>query len=228
MGFGSFLDRDKADSGFSPDHLAVAMSETKRLKLEAAGASLDGETYDQIRQVAWVQRAADVEEELWRPPKLHRVAAKSWLEKSDNQINQSTCHVGWKICQYIHEHPDWLDPYKCPGINTCIDYGGDMLCANNALLHKFDCNTMFVYDYSHLTKRKFEAVMKAVGLWAFCLLLLITLNLDYGPYTDETRKGQIVAVCKWFYTSRRHAQVPLFLALALASCEMCKPMAWRS
>jgi hypothetical protein len=191
------------------------MSEAKRAKFEAAVVSLDGDSYDALRQSAWVQRSqATIDDELWRPPKVHRVAAKTWIEKVDNQIRQATVHPGWILVQFIADNLAWLDPYKFPKINVCIDYGGDGLCACNALLYRYDCNIVFSYDSDHLTKRKFEAVMRACGLWSFCLLLLIVLNLDFGPYTDETRKGVISAVTRWFYTNRRADQVPLFVATA--------------
>ena len=60
-----------------------------------------------------------------------------------------------------------------------IDFGRDVLCATNALVYKYDVNAWMFPDLSQMFKCQFEGVMKAVSLWIFVLLLLITLNLAY-------------------------------------------------
>lgn len=202
------------------DHLLIAQSDAKRRKLEILSRSVDGATCDYLRQLAWIQKDdTGVEDELWRPPKVHRMAAKHWLQRADNQIRVSTVFKGWKTFQFDGSGEEWQDPYEYPRIAIAIDLGGDGLCACNALLYKYDVNAWVFPDLSHMIKCQFQGVMKAVGLWNFVLLLLITLNLEYGPYTDETRRGQLSACMKWFYTNRRHDRVPLFTAAAPAILE---------
>ena len=109
------------------------MPEPKKRKLEVLGMSLDGASYDVARQTAWLLRSeVSVDDELWRPPRVYRVAAKSWLEKTDNQIKQSTVYKGWIVVQFKGGDLAWSDPYAYPRASIAIYNGGDGLCVGNA------------------------------------------------------------------------------------------------
>ena len=62
-----------------------------------------------------------------------------------------------------------------------------------------------------MCKLSYEWALKGVNLWEFQLLMAITVNLDYGPYTDETRRGQLAASLKWLFHERTPDEVPLYL-----------------
>ena len=177
----------QADTGFSDEHMSVDVSKVKRRKADALARSLDGAPGDYIRQQAWLVRdEGDADDQLWRPPVLHRLSAKHWLERTDNQIRCSTVFKGWKTWQFQEGRPDWENPYKQPQIAVPIDLGGDGLCACNAATYKYDINAWIFPDFSHMGKGQFEGVCKMVGVWNFVLLLLITLNLNMvqAPCSD--------------------------------------------
>ena len=51
--------------------------------MDALARSVDGAACDYLRQMAWTQEdKTGVDDELWRPPKVHRMSAKKWTERS--------------------------------------------------------------------------------------------------------------------------------------------------
>ena len=53
-----------------------------------------------LRQKAWLARQQCMQEDLWRPPYVHRVSAKHWIESTDNQMRHGAGGPGWKLFRY--------------------------------------------------------------------------------------------------------------------------------
>ena len=119
--------------------------------MEALPRSLDGAACDCLHQMAWIQKdETGIDDELWSLLKVHRKSAKKRIERSDNQIRDSTVSLGWHTFQLDEESEDWKDPYEYPRVAIAIDLGGDCLCAANALLYKYDVNAWVFPDFSHI------------------------------------------------------------------------------
>ena len=55
--------------------------------MDALSRSLDVAAYDYLRQIAWIQKdETGVDDELWRPLKVHKMSAKKRIERNDNQV----------------------------------------------------------------------------------------------------------------------------------------------
>ena len=137
------------------------------------------------RQVSWVKRKAEGRTS-WRPKKRHRLSACHWCVNVDNQIRQSLGLRGFADfipAKDVH----WK---KKRHLNIAIDKGFDGLCAGNWLLHMGVPLTLWM-DVSHGATNDITATMKALGLWSFLLLMLVTLNMEHGPWDCDTRYAQV-------------------------------------
>ena len=122
----------------------------------------------------------------WRPKKRYRLSAAHWCLNMDNQIRQSLGLNGF--ADFI---PKVGVPWrKRRHVNIAVDQGSDGLCAANWLLAMKVCMTLWC-DFSHGATNDVTSTIKAMGLWSFFLLMLVTLNLEHGPWDCDTRHAQV-------------------------------------
>jgi hypothetical protein len=69
-------------------------------------------------------------------------------------------------------------------------------------------------DQSHATKCSFNGMLHSVGLWDFWLLFLTTLNYEFGPRNDETRRSILRSLLAKLYDNRMPEDAPIFMELA--------------
>ena len=163
----------QADHGFHEDGIVEPLTESKKRKFEAINMEVDLPP-DILRQAAWVSKHADTsDDELWRPTKVHRISAKAWLAKTDNQLRGSMTYLGWKTWQYDKDGEDWKHPHEWPSITLTIDLGSDGLSASHQLNRNYDINVWVLGDFSHMKTCSFEAVSKALGFWGLGLRIVV-------------------------------------------------------
>ena len=104
----------------------------------------------------------------------------------DNQIRQSLGLKGFDdFVPKAGVH--WT---KRRHLNIAVDQGSDGLCAANWLLAMGVCVTLWA-DFSHGATNDVTSTIKAMGLWSFFLLMLVTLNVEHGPWDCDTRHSQV-------------------------------------
>jgi len=200
--------------------LTTELTAARKRKLEALGCDVTVGNGASARELAWLQKSeVTVGDELWRPPAVHRKSARGWLVRTDSQIRHGTCYNGWRHFIYDSGKEAWTNPWRFLGVTLSLDLGGDGLRASNALLYHYDASVWVFPDFNHMAARSYEASLKCVGLWELMLLLQITMNLEFGPYLDETRRGQLAAATSWTYTNRTPSQCPLLRHVALGILE---------
>ena len=203
--------------GFDADGVAEkdSMSKAKRRKLTKLEDTYS--CYDDLsalRQRAWLaEGGADTDASSWRPVKQQRCATKKCFMRLDVQCMTMTGN-GLGFFQYNAELPQWAHWKTWPSVGLASDCGSDMLCMQFAAEYLFDLNWWRWLDPSHVDKSVFEGALKDANLYEFTLLQLVSFNLEYGPFQDETRRGDIAAAMQSVYSKKCPAQVPLFLAYA--------------
>lgn len=170
---------------------------------------------DAERQLAWLRRASEkAGPDAWRPPALHRAVARRWVLSLDHMLQVGTSHAGLVHFKYKPDCPLWQRWETWPGIGVSMDMGADGLAGMAALQYGFETNIWCWPDPSHACQRSFEGALKDCGVWQYWLLLLISWNLEHGPYSDRHRHNQLQESLKQLLENRSPQQVPLFLHLA--------------
>ena len=101
----------------------------------------------------------------------------------------STPHPGLRFLVYDEESPAWADWRSWPTLTVAMDLGSEGVCAYNAMSYHFDMCCWMYPDPSHAAQRSFDQGLKTVGLWDLWLCLMVTWNLEYGPWGEERRRG---------------------------------------
>ena len=84
----------QVDHGFDEDHLEEGCSTTGAKRGRQALAAGPAGAIAK-RQLAWITRDEHtVQDQAWRPIQLHRVAARKFLLRLDNQLRTSTTWPG--------------------------------------------------------------------------------------------------------------------------------------
>lgn len=202
------------DRGFNDDTLVEGAKERKKTKHSAIMQECGLAPADAARQLAWLRRdSAQVQSANWRPPALHRAPARRWVMAMDNQLRVGTEWPGLARFRFEEGGADWLHWADWPGLGLAMDLGADGVAGASALMYGFDCNVWAWPDPSHTCQRSFEAVLKETGLWSMWLLLLVSWNLEHGPFSDRHRHSQLREALSVFLDMRRPEQSPLFLEL---------------
>lgn len=93
--------------------------------------------------------------------------------------------------------------------------GIDGVSAFNGLCNGFDLNIVFYQDPSHAAQRAFEGMLRATGYWPMWLLCLITWKMEFGPWGDETRRGELSEAMRIIYNNFTPQECPLYMDLLL-------------
>lgn len=101
---------------------------------------------------------------MWRPPTLHRAAARRWALALDNQIKGSTSWPG--LLQFVFDESSsaWSSWDSWPGIGVAMDCGADGIAAVSALQYKYDLNLWVWPDHPTSVRGRSR---RCCGRWAF-------------------------------------------------------------
>ena len=157
---------------------------------------------------------------LWRPLTYHRVSIRKAALQVDNHIRTSTCLEGLRYFRVDDRSSDkWKDPSRSPMLHFSTDSGSDMLGLWCWMAFGASMMALWWPDPSHMNSRAFDGTLKQAGLWPLWLLMLITWNLEFGPYQDSERKDQLRAVLSNIYQHKQPCDVPLFEAYSPATID---------
>lgn len=202
----------QVQSGFDGEHLDIERPshDKKRTLLDLTGGC---ESDLAKRQKCWLMRSSqDCAPKALRPPALQRTAAKRWLLALDAQLRCSTVHPGLQYFMYDLALPEWADWRRWPTLAVSMDLGSDRVAGYNALAHLYDGCVWQWPDPSHAAQRSFDQALRSTKLWDLWLLLMVSWNLEYGPWMEERRKAELQEAT--IYTRFSLAEVPLYTEMA--------------
>ena len=189
----------------SVEHPAQAMREV----VTAATLAFDGgSAADRAAACkSWKEMALD----FWRnageggatAPTLYRTKAFQWLVATGFQLMTATGR-GWSsflLAPEIERPP----PECWNSITVSIDQGSDGWSACQYLTHA-SAVIITLFDTSHRLWNDCQAALRSSGLWHYCLLMVICLNLDNGPWDGA----------KWWEELKQGASE--YSAVSTASC----------
>lgn len=166
----------------------------------------------QQRQLAWLQRYAEgPTPSSWRLVKWHRVSSRLWVYSLDRQLLTSTASGGLAGFRYVAGASSWREWQSCPYLAVAMDLGSDGVCGWNALAWDFDINTVARPDPPHGCQRSLENCLRQSGCWDFWLLMLITWNLEFGPWQEAGRRNELGDTLGNLYTNFEPFECLLFL-----------------
>lgn len=96
-----------------------------------------------------------------------------------------------------------------------IDWGSDGLRSFCCMGYHLDLNVWFLTDMSDADNLSCYGMLKLVGLYDFCILMLVAWNLLFGPDSNEERRHEMRAVADSVYDTNHPESVPLFLQSSL-------------
>lgn len=207
----------KVDYGFDAEQtLADGFARNRKRKFNLL-ENADPSGFDQAdRHRAWLRRGPGSKPATWRPQEMHRVAARKWLQALDNQISVSTGLPGLSFFVFDEAGADWAEESwsSWPALGLAMDLGSDGVAGANALMWHFGANAWIWADPAHSAQRSFDMALKQCGLMDFWMLCLITWNMEFGPYLDESRRNQLECCMNQLYTCAAPHEVPLYETLA--------------
>ena len=169
------------------------------------------------RHRSWIRNGRKGQKGKYRPMKLHRVAAKKWLQETDNVFRAISFYSGWG--DFVPGKEDvWKSWRTRPHIMKCSDLGPDCLSGIMALLYKFKVNMTLVCDWSHGGNCDLAVGLKLCGLWNYWLCLQIAFNACFGWREDE-RLNQLQDTMRDLYAKGGPKTTPLFMNRARALIE---------
>lgn len=146
------------------------------------------------RQRAWAKRKAHRAPEAWKLAKRHRVSAKHWLQSVDNQTTHSLGWHGLAAVVLPERQEDrvgpWADWRLWRHMVIAVDQGSDAVSALNWLKH-VGGNVSVFYDFSHGGQNDFKEMLRQMGWMSFFMLLLVVMNCEFGPRSEEGRYSQV-------------------------------------
>ena len=163
------------------------------------------------RQLLWMNRSSsDVKMGDWRPITIRRVHARKWIMNIDLQVQVSTALPGLSFFHYDPSIERWKNWRTFPCLGLAFDCGSDGVSGFHALCYGFKICCWGFPDQSHAAARAFDHVAAIVGLKDFILLMLVSLNLEFGPDNDQGRKDEIRESLRVTLRRLPKERVPLF------------------
>lgn len=175
-------------------------------KLAAAKKAQD------LRQRCWMKRKS-AKDTGWRVTKRHRVSSKSWLDSFDAQVRISLGLRG--LVDFLPDASDilWRNWRTWRHMLLSIDQGADGLSATNFLKH-LGMNISIACDFSHGANNDYHDAVKDIGLQPWWLLMMLTFNIEHGPWGEDLRWNQILECFKELEEHGAPKRCELFLAYA--------------
>lgn len=97
-----------------------------------------------------------------------------------------------------------------PKLSISGDQGSDVLSAVNALQRKFKLNLDYIPDTNHGVHNDIWAAARNTGLSSFFYLMLLTLNIPMGPWSEDARYKQVKQALASFFRDEVPGGSPLF------------------
>lgn len=152
------------------------------------------------RQACFLQRQPD---SSWRPQKKFRVAAKNFLLQVDNCLSVST--DDWslsKVClpERVEERGAAL---SWPKFHLASDLDSTGIAAVNWVVRMRNGNIQRQPDPSHGCHNNLNEAVREAGLAPVQRLLLLSRNLESGPFKEDVRYNQLYESWQetWRHTS---------------------------
>ena len=143
----------------------------------------------QARHQSWLKRKSGSDISAWRPAKRYRVAAKHFCQMLVNQVRLG---LGLRGLADFVVCPDrsgtWASWRTWRHLLLSVDQGE--LCATNWMKSIGSDLTVFC-DFCHGYKNYFLATVKDMRLMSFWWLMVVTMNAEHGPQSDEARHTQV-------------------------------------
>ena len=182
--------------------------------LEKAGGFAGAGDLRALRHRMWVRRAKkDTPKGAWAHRKTERGPAKKWCDDIDGKIQTSTIYNGLK--HFTKDDRDcWKDWRTWPTLQISRDFEAPGCSGMKSLEYFFLCNVVDLPDQSHAFKCVSEIVWKAMGVYDFILLMLITWNLPWSPDDESMRRDQLEEVLNNTYNTVRMEDCAEFIEYA--------------
>ena len=144
----------------------------------------------------------------WYRKKTYR-----WLVASDNML-RNTLGKGWQAWSVDTKHVDETstctpkETHLRPVVTLTIDQGGDGWAGAHFLQEVLHVNVLLLNDFSHKVWNDVELSLHHSDLWKSCLLGIVMLNADHGPWGNA----------KWYEEAQSGVQE--YLRVASTSCPL--------
>lgn len=133
----------------------------------------------------------------------------------DNQIRVTT---DWGGLRFIQAPPQenlancagWSDWREWPHLSVTADQGSDGFAAIHALQRHFRCNLSYTPDASHGVHRDLMGALRSASLMEFMLLVMVAMNLQHGPWGDDSRWQQMKESAAQLWAEFTPATCPLW------------------
>ena len=142
-----------------------------------------------------------------KAPQLYRKKAYEWFLASNHAL-EVMCARGWK--SFVVAEDSTSEPSSWPCVTCALDQGSDGWSAVHFLQH-CRVNILIVHDASHRVWNDCQLALKASGCWSLCLVGLVLLNLDHGPWEGAKWHAEAQQAALE-YSQVSHAECPLFLS----------------
>lgn len=121
-----------------------------------------------------------------KEPERHRVKACAWLTALDHQVEVATARGIAAYCLPPEEEMAAKvgSPTSWPQITISLDQGSDGSSAAHWLTRVARCNALILHDGSHRAWNDMQNSLKDVGMWTGVIMLLLTFNMEHGPWQD--------------------------------------------
>lgn len=164
------------------------------------------------RERNWLTRGAKTSASLWKPKKLHRLQAMKWLCSLDHQFSILTGRKGLVHFKPDLDAPCWQDLRKWPFAALGMDLGSDGCSGVHGAMYypEWKMNMESMQDHSHGANRSIYNSVKSCGLYGLVLLGVVSLNLQFGPDSEDLRHRQIKERMDFHYAHTKPHQAVLF------------------
>ena len=145
-----------------------------------------------------------------QPTKRYRATSAKWIWTTEHQLRRS----GLSLVDLKQSE----DPAERPPASTwergsiALDQGSDGVCATNYLLRQVNLALGIVWDLSHGCHRDIIAMLKAVGLWTWAVLMMLSFNVPCGPYTSDQNFKHCKESADALYNVESPKEMPLVRA----------------
>lgn len=111
------------------------------------------------------------------------------------------------------------DATRWPLLSVSIDQGPTGVCALAFAQRSLCVNVEEIYDLNHSVWNCEKQTIRDVGLQGWLLLMLVTVNVMDGPWSDNGRYQESLQAMRALLSSTRPSQCPLFLELLPMICQ---------
>ena len=166
------------------------------------------------RQLAYLKRTPSTPSTTWRPQKLERSGANTWLMCLDKQVLVSLGLPGLSFFKPQGDDPLWQHWSRWPHFNVGMDLGPKGNAGMAAIEYKPDLqlNVDASPCVPHGANCDQKVILKSMGLFEMWMLYMISLNLPFGTDYDFERFRQMQDVLeRHFERAPRYTDCLIFV-----------------